>query len=146
MSRDAGWEFVEHTADLGIRAWGPRLADAFAEAAHGLFAHMVEVPPAEGTRPVQVTATAANPERLLYSFLDELLFLHQTELLVFPNFDVTITPPASPSDEWQLTATAHAEPLDAERHGHVHEIKAITYHEIRVTPGPPAGVFVVVDI
>lgn len=144
--RASGFEFVEHTADLGIRAWGPHLDDAFAHAARGLIEYMVDVDAAKSARAFEVTAEAANPERLLFAFLDEILFIHQTEIVVFTTFDVTIEAPASEGAPWRLRATAHGEAFDAARHGHVHEIKAITYHGIRVIEGPPAEVFVVVDI
>lgn len=138
-----GHEFVEHTADLGIRAWGPDVGAAFAEAALGLFGNMVDLSRAEPKGEAVLELEADSPERLLYQFLDELLFRHQRDLLVFSGFDVTVS---GGEGAWRLRAVVRGEDLDAERHGHVHEVKAITYHELRVSLGPPAEAFVVVDI
>ena len=34
---DVGFELVEHTADIGVRAWGRTRAEVFEEAARGMF-------------------------------------------------------------------------------------------------------------
>lgn len=144
MERERGFEHVEHTADLGIRAWGPDTGAAFGEAARGLFAYMVKVEDASPDRDVLIDMMADSPERLLHTFLEDLLFRHQTELLVPSEFDVSVA--RMPSGAWRLGARVGAEPLDPERHGHVHEVKAVTFHGIRVKTGPPAETFVLVDI
>ncbi len=135
----SGFEFFEHTADVGIRAWGPTLAEAFAQAARGLIANMVELEGAEASEERRVEAEAENVERLLYHFLDEVLFMFQTEEWVPLDFSVEII------GDTKLVATLRGEPYDAARHGHVHEIKAITFHEMDVQRAPPE-VRVIVDI
>lgn len=136
---ERGYDFYEHTADIGIHAWGPTLDVAFAEAAKGLVANMVDtpVPSAPETRTLNVEGE--NIERLLYHFLDEVLFLFQTESFVPTDARVTL------HDDTRLEATLTGESYDEARHGHVHEIKAITYHEMQVTRSP-ADVRVIVDI
>lgn len=143
MKGERGHEFVEHTADLGIRAWAPTLAGAFEEAARGLFEYMVDLSRAEARDDAAVDVRAESPERLLFTFLDELLFRHQTELLVFTEFAVDV---ARDGDEWTARGVARGEPFDEARHGHIHEIKAMTYHDLRVREGPPAEAFMLVDI
>lgn len=144
MERASGFEHVEHTADLGIRGWGPDVGSAFSESCKGLFAYMVRLDEAAPDRDVLIDMMADSPERLLHTFLEDLLFRHQTELLVFSEFDVSVA--RMPSGAWRLGARVGAEPLDSERHGHVHEIKAVTFHGIHVKTGPPAEAYVLVDI
>jgi SHS2 domain-containing protein len=47
--------------------------------------------------------------------------------------------------ETRLVADVQGEAYDAKRHGHVHEIKAITFHDLAVRRAPPE-VRVIVDI
>lgn len=134
-----GYEFFEHTADVGIRAWGPDLSDAFAAAAEGLVASMVDVSAARAVGEARLEVEAGSLERLLFQFLDEVLFHVQTRLWVVTRADVQL------EGATRLVATLRGESYDAARHGHVHEIKAITFHGLEVSPDPPV-VRVVVDI
>ena len=140
MTRSArGFEYFEHTADVGIRAWGPTLGDAFAAAAEGLVANMVDASKAKRVGEATLDVQADSPERLLHAFLEEVLFLVQTRGWVIAHVDATVG-----AD--RVVARLHGESYDAARHGHLHEIKAITMHELVVKAGPPAEVSVIVDI
>lgn len=137
----AGFEFVEHTADLGVRAWGPSLGVAFAEAARGMVEYVLDDPDAVKEHDFRmVELTEPSLDRLLLEFLDALNFLILTEGFVYRRVEVEL-------DEGlgRLVARAHGEFHDEERHGHVHEIKAITFHDIRVQRAPPE-VYVIFDI
>ena len=134
-----GHENFEHTADVGIRAWGPTLAAAFEECARGLVENMVDLSTAREVGEARVEVEGENDERLLYRFLDELLDLVQTRLWVFSRVEVDAL------GDGKLAARVWGESYDKARHGHVHEIKAITYHGMRVQRDP-AVVEVIVDI
>jgi len=140
--QEAGYEFVEHTADLGVRAWGATLEAAFAEAARGMMAYILDRPEAVEAReehPLRIEEQ--NLDRLLFAFLDELNFKVLTDGLVWRRVRVTRLDP----DRCVLEAVAEGEAHDEERHGHIHEIKAMTYHDIRVTRDPPE-VYLIFDI
>lgn len=139
MQPARGFEYFEHTADVGIRAWGPTMGDAFAEAAKGLVANMVDVARATSVGEARLDVQAENLERLLFHFLDDVLDLFYTRLWVITDAEVRL------EGETRLVATLRGETYDAARHGHVHEIKAMTYHEMHVTRDPPE-VRVIVDI
>lgn len=122
------YELFEHTADLGLRATAPDLDALFAEMAAALFAAIVEDPAtirADAATPVGI----AGPDReyLLFDWLKELLYRFDAEHQVFARFEVSVRDDG-------LTATAWGEPLDPERHLLNHEVKAITYHELKVEP------------
>ena len=134
-----GFEYFEHTADVGIRAWGPTLADAFAAAAEGVVANMIDAKEARVVGEAHLHMEADPPERLLHRFLEEVLFLVQTRGWIIARVSVTLSGA-------KLSATLEGETYDAARHGHMHEIKAITMHELAVRAGPPAEVSVIVDI
>ena len=137
---DRGFEYFEHTADVGIRAWGPTLEVAFAEAAKGLVANMVEVAEARVVGEAVLEVEAESRERLLFRFLEDVLYQLQTELWVVSEVDVQFLAAG------KLRATLRGEAYDAKRHGHVHEIKAITFHDLEVREGPAPVVRVIVDI
>lgn len=134
----AGFEYVEHTADVGIRAWGATLGEAFGQAARGLVANIVDLSQARAVGEARVEVEGETPERLLFRFLEEVLFLVQSRLFVLTEFDVEL-------GEGRLVARVRGEAYDAARHGHIHEVKAITFHELAVRAQPPE-VRVIVDI
>jgi protein archease len=120
------YEFFEHTADLGLRMRAADLDALFAEAARALFAAIVDNP--DTVRPlhrVNVLLTGTDREYLLFDWLKALLYRFDAEHLVFGRFEVHVTADG-------LTGTAWGEPLDPERHELGHELKAITYHGLRV--------------
>jgi SHS2 domain-containing protein len=136
---DRGFAYVEHTADVGVRAWGPTLEVAFAQAALGVTANMVDLSQARVVGEARLEVEAESIDRLLFRFLEEVLFSLQTRLWVVSDLDVTL------SGDTRLEATLRGEAYDAARHGHIHEIKAMTYHEMRISRDPPE-VTVIVDI
>ncbi len=137
-----GFEHFEHTADVGIHAWGPSLEAAFEEAARGLFAHITDLETIRARDTLVIEATGRDLSHLLYHFLEEVRFVSEVESVLFAAFDVSIE---TRGDVRHLTASAHGEPLDAAHHGHYHEVKAITMHGLEVSEAPP-DVRVVLDI
>ncbi len=120
------FEIFEHTADLGLRVRAPTLSELMTDAAQGLFAMVVEN--LESVQPVVARdfhVTGSDWTYLLFDWLNELLYVCDTERLAFSRFDVQMTAEG-------LTATARGEPLDPARHHLTHEIKAITYHGLKV--------------
>jgi SHS2 domain-containing protein len=121
-----GHELLEHTADVGIRARGSTPEEAFAAVAEGLAELMGAWLPGRGhERKVEVEA--ADRPALLVAWVDELLFLHESEDAVFGAFDVD-----GVTDERlraRVLVSARGD-RDLEDVG----IKAGTYHRLRVEP------------
>ena len=131
------FELFEHTADLGLRVQAESLEALFAEAARGLLAMLVANP--EDVRPVQsktITLTADDPAYLLFDWLNELLYAFETEKLLLSQWFVHVQRSGAPltafPTDLQLTATCSGEPMDVGRHLMEHEVKAITYHALKV--------------
>ena len=120
------YELFEHTADLGLRARAPDLDTLFVEAAECLFSAIVEdlstIRPAQV---VEVRLQAEDREYLLFDWLKALLYHFDAEHLLFRRFEVKVTADG-------LEGRAWGEPLDRGRHELSHEVKAITYHGLRV--------------
>jgi SHS2 domain-containing protein len=136
----AGFEVFDHTADVGLRAWGPGLAAAFAQAARGVFSLLVPLEAVHEQTARELRVEAGDPESLLVAWIDELLFVFETERLVFARFEVRL------GEAGVLLATAHGEAFDPVRHRGGVVVKAATYHQIQVLAGPPARVQIILDI
>jgi SHS2 domain-containing protein len=120
------FEFFEHTADLGLRIRAPTLDALFSEAACALFAAIVEDPAAvEPRQSIDVQLAGDDRAYLLFDWLAELLYHFDAEHLLFAQFAVRV-------GDAGLSATAWGEPLDRARHVLSHEVKAITYHGLKV--------------
>jgi SHS2 domain-containing protein len=120
------YETFDHTADLGLRIRADNLDKLFTEAALALFS--VIVTDVATVRPLDrrdLTLPIDDRELLLFDWLKQLLYWWDAEHLLFGKFEVHITDKA-------LTATAWGEPLDRKRHQLEHEVKAITYHGLRL--------------
>ena len=121
------YEIVEHTADVGLRAFGGDLKELFANAACGLFDLIVAD---SGTvRPeqaVSLTVEAEDVEELLAAWLRELLYLCNAERWLFSKFEVLDIVPK------RLEAKCWGEAYDASRHAWEMEVKAVTYHRLCV--------------
>jgi SHS2 domain-containing protein len=119
-------ELFDHTADLGLRAAAPTVNELFAEMGRALLASQVEDPPsvcAVVSERIEIAGT--DREYLLFDWLKELLLRFETERVLFAEFDVTVTATG-------LVAVARGEGYDESRHALAHEVKAITYHELKV--------------
>jgi SHS2 domain-containing protein len=120
------YEFFEHTADLGLRIRAGGLDTLFAEAGRALFTAIVDnLDAVQPLQRVEVRLAGTDREYLLFDWLRELLYRFDAEHLVFGRFEVHVAADG-------LTGTAWGEPLDRSRHELAHEVKAITYHGLRV--------------
>lgn len=134
-------ELFEHTADLGLRVQAADLNTLFAEAAEALFSAIVEdVASVRTSHSITVSLTPDEREFLLFDWLKTLLFQFDAEHMLFRRFEVSV-------GDHGLLGTAWGEPLDPERHVLSHEVKAITYHELKVEQTPDGWLAeVIVDI
>ena len=122
------YELFEHTADLGLRVRAADLDTLFAEAAACLFTAAVEdLQTVRPTHAVSIEIEADDLAFLLFDWLRALLMRYDADAMLFSAFEVKI-------DGNHLKAIARGEPTDLGRHSLTHEVKAITYHELKVEP------------
>lgn len=120
------FETFEHTADLGLRVRAADLNALFADAARGLFSIIATgLDPARAADLVRFELAASAIDLLLFDWLNELLYTYESRRLLLSRFDVQV------ADNW-LSGVAYGEPVDAGRHSLEHEVKAITYHGLKV--------------
>ena len=126
MTNGAGYAYFDVVADIGVRAWGPTLPEAFAQAGLGVFALIVDPQTAEPRESREVRAQAETPEALLVSWINECLYVHDIEGFVvnrieFPVFEAR-----------RVHSLLWGEELVPERHRVGTPVKAATLHEIRI--------------
>ena len=124
--KDDGFRILDHTADVGLEARGANLPELFSNAARGMFAIIGCLDSIKPSEQRTVEATADNPENLLVNWLSELLYLSATQRMLFSRFDITEI------DQQHIAAKAIGEPIDLSRHELCAEIKAVTYHDLKV--------------
>jgi len=142
----AGYAQIDHTADVGVSAWGPTPASAFAEVALGMFAIMLDADPTtwQGAgEPAEhrVRVSGSGWPLLLVNWLSELLFLFEVERFV-PR-TICLTECAPPHCAATLIGTRLASMDEAAGTS----VKAVTYHRLAVDVSPEgAEIRVILDI
>ncbi len=119
------YEEIEHTADVGIRAYGRTASEIFAAAAEGMFSLIAVPAHIEPKGEVEIRLKAEDLPQLLVAWLSELIFLHETQHLLFSRFEVHVRGSS-------LRARAWGETIDKRKHELKLAIKAVTYHRLSV--------------
>lgn len=133
------YELIEHTADVGVKAYGKTVAEAFEHAAEGMFDIITDESTIEPVGQYDITLEAPDREQLLVDWLSHLLFLNGAHELVFGKFQVTLSGN-------HLSASVFGEKYDTKKHRMGVEIKAVTYHMLQVHETEPIFVQVLFDI
>ncbi|MDO8740543.1 MAG: archease [Candidatus Woesearchaeota archaeon] len=133
------YKFFEHTADAKFQAYGKTLEEAFSNAALAMFSVMTDIKKIKPKIKKEISVEGIDQKQLLYNFLEEFLFLMDTEFLLLSNVE-KIKINAN-----KLTATAFFDKAENyETHG---DVKAVTYQEMEINQEKDkVMVQVVVDI
>lgn len=115
------YKLLEHTADAMVEAYGKDIGERFANAAYAMFDQITDVTKVVPKGELKVVLESDSKEQLLVDFLQELLFLHDAEGLVFSEFDVK-------TDGRKLECVARGEKFDETRHPKRSLVKGVTYH------------------
>ena len=128
------FELVEHTADVGIKAYGETVPEAFENAALGMFNIITEPSKVALVQDFEVMLEGDDLKMLLHEWLSQLLILSQVNGMLFSGFKVELRPlPIGLG----LTGWAIGEPADPNKHVYKTEIKAVTHHMLEVRERPP---------
>ena len=122
------YKFLEHTADAKFKAFGKNLEEAFSNAALAMFSIMTKTEEIKPEIKKEINITEADLKSLLYSFLEELLFLMDSESFVLNKIrKITI----KKDKVYTLSAIAVGDKISEkyELHG---EVKAVTYNEMEI--------------
>ena len=108
------FEILDHTADVGLVAWGETKEEVFANAALGMFSLICNVEEVNGGFATQVEVEGSDYEDLLVTWLNELLYLFEAEEVLLKEFNIQV-------GQYYLKAQVEGEPLDTQKH-HVQRV------------------------
>jgi len=134
------FEILEHTADVGIIAYGNAVNEAFANAAKGMFSLITELDKVRDNEHRDIEITAPDQENLLINWLNELNFIFDTENILFKKFEIYEI------SETGLKARAYGEKADNKKHELKTGIKAATYHMLKIEEDNGINIQVLFDI
>lgn len=139
------FEWVDHPADTGFKAYGNDLEEAFENAALALSNIIADVEKVEAEEEMNISLTSEDLEALLYDWIDHFIYLFDAKSFIASKFKVEKI--SKTNKDYQLEAKAWGEKYDSEKHGQGTEVKAMTYHMMDIKDGPDQSyVRAVVDI
>jgi len=128
------FEFLEHTADAYIAAYGRSLNEAFENAAYATFEVMTDVKRVEPKVGDIVEVEAHDEYGLLYNWLEELLVRFEITGNLYSRFEISSIEEAPGG--LRLKAKIWGEPFDKEKHPPKVGVKAVTYHQMEILKKP----------
>ena len=134
------FEILNHTADVGIIAYGADVNEAFANAAKGLFSLITGLDDVEEIEHRDIELTASDQESLLVGWLNELIYLFDAEQMLFKRFDITQL------SQTRLKARSYGHKVGSSKHKIKTGVKAATYHMLKIDKGNGSKVQVLFDI
>jgi SHS2 domain-containing protein len=135
------YELIDHTADVGVKAFGKNLSEAFQNIAKGMFDIITDNSEIESVGQYNLELEAPDLEQLLVDWLSELIYLNSTRNQVFGFFIVDLD-----AKNKKLIAKIFGDKFDLSKHKIGSEIKAVTYHMLEVRNKRPYHVQVLFDI
>ena len=120
------YEIIDYPADIGLRIFGSDLENLFSNAGLALFDTLTDIETVSHRQKRQFDLCRDTTEELLVEWLNSLLYVFETERILFSGFMVRITGKAG------LYAVAEGEPFSRSRHQIKQEIKAVTYHDLKI--------------
>jgi SHS2 domain-containing protein len=119
----AGFEILEHTADVGIRAFGDSLPELFEQATRGL-ANVAGIWATGEGEQVEVAVEGDDLGGLLVDWLSEILWLHDSRDMLLTSVDVAWVDRGVKGNVRLLARGS--------RSATGTQVKAVTYHQLRV--------------
>jgi SHS2 domain-containing protein len=120
------FEFLEHTADVYVRAHGKTMEEAYENAALSMFETMTDTDKIAPAKEETVEVEAEDQYALLYSWLEALLVKFETENMLYSKFQIVSW--KETTDIFKIKAKIWGEKFDPKKHPQKVGVKAITYH------------------
>ena len=122
------FEFLEHTADVYIRAHGKTMEEAYENAALAMFEVMTDTDKIAQMQEETLEVEAEDQYALLYNWLEALLVKFETENMLYSKFQITNW---EETDEiFKFKAKIWGEKFDPQKHPQRVGVKAVTYHRM----------------
>ncbi|KAJ1178018.1 hypothetical protein NDU88_003268 [Pleurodeles waltl] len=136
-------EYLDHTADVQLHAWGDTMEEAFEQCAMAMFGYITDIDTVEPIDTVEVEAEGHDMISLLYNFLDEWLYQFSAEKFFVPREVKVLQVDRS---AFKIRSIGWGEEFNLEKHPQGTEVKAITYSAMQIHEEEKPEVFVIIDI
>jgi SHS2 domain-containing protein len=130
MPRRKKFEFLEHTADAYIAAYGKDLAEAFENAAAAMFDVMTQIEKVRPETEDHVKVRGNDEQALLYNWLEALLVKSELARMLYSRFRISEL--VQDSKGFRLSAMICGERFDPKKHLQKVGVKAVTYHQMEI--------------
>jgi SHS2 domain-containing protein len=130
MAKRKPFEFLEHTADAYIAAYGRDLVEAFENAALAMFDVMTDVAKITPNVKDNVEVAAEDEQALLYSWLEALLVKFDVEDMLYSKFKILQL--RKTAEGFMLKAEIWGEKFNLRKHAQKVGVKAVTYHRMEI--------------
>ena len=120
------FEIIDHTADIGIIAYGADIKQLFSNAALALFSLITDPQSIEGKSRYDLEVNSEDRDGLLVEWLNELIYLFDAKQILLNRFEIE-----SLTDD-RLQATCYGEEFNPSRHRMKMGVKAATYHMLKL--------------
>jgi SHS2 domain-containing protein len=128
------FEFLEHTADVYVRAHGITMEEAYQNAALAMFETMTDSSKIAQTQQETLDVEAEDQYALLYNWLEALLVKFETENMLFSKFEITDW--KETAESFKFKAKVWGEKFNPQKHPQKVGVKAVTYHLMVVIREP----------
>jgi len=128
------FEFLEHTADVYVRAHGKNLEEAFENSALAMFETITNTRKVAQAEEDTLEVQAEDQYALLYSWLEALLVKSETKGKLYSKFQITNI--EETAENFKLTAKVWGEKFNPKKHPQKVAVKAVTYHRMVVIQEP----------
>lgn len=125
----ASRKYIEHTADILFEAEAATLGELFEQCALAVEESQIELDNVEAKDEKVITGKNKDVERLLFDFLDDLLYHKDADQMIFSEFDVKVE---EKDGEYAMECKALGEKLNPKKHEQKVDVKAITMHMFKV--------------
>jgi SHS2 domain-containing protein len=124
------FDFLEHTADVYVRAHGKNMEEAYENAALSMFETMTDSGKIAQSKEETVEVEAEDQYALLYNWLEALLVKAETEGMLYSKFQITDW--KETADVFKIKAKIWGEKFNPKKHPQKVAVKAVTYHRMVV--------------
>jgi SHS2 domain-containing protein len=142
MNRTEKIKYIEHPSDVGFEVYGGTLEELFANAAIAMYSFMTDIDEIEEEEEERVIEVKAEDfYSLMFDWLDELIFLFESESLIMKNFDIHVD-----VVNFSIMGRCKGGKFNPSKHESGIIIKAVTYNMMQIKKNEEWRARVVLDV
>jgi SHS2 domain-containing protein len=141
MNQKEKIRYIEHPSDVGFEAYGDTLEELFANAAIAIYSFMTDVDEIEVEKEREIEINSEDLYSLMFDWLDELIFLFDSESLVMKKFDIAVN-----ETKFSIKGRCKGGEFDPSKHVSGIIIKAVTYNMMQIKRNDVWSARVVLDV